>query len=48
MSFFVSVGPNLAKKIPKQDISPLSYTGGKNVHAMFLEPVSLEEVTNIF
>ena len=34
--------------IPKQDISPLSYLGGKNVHTMFLEPVSLEEVTNIF
>ena len=34
--FFVSVGPNLAKKIPKQDISPLSYLGEKMCIQCFL------------
>ena len=48
MSFWYQLGLTLQKKIPKQDISPLSYLGEKNVHTMFLEPVSLEEVTNIF
>ena len=46
--FFVSIGPNLAKKIPEARYFTFVLPRGKSVHTMFLEPVSLEEVTNIF
>ena len=47
MIFFISVGPNLANKIPNQTKSPLSYLGGRLPNTIFLEPVSDEEVEGI-
>ena len=45
--FFVSIGPNLAHKIPNQAQSPLSYLGNRLSNTIFLEPVSEEEVYSI-
>ena len=45
--FFISVGPNLANKIPNQTKSPLSYLGDRLPNTIFLEPVSDEEVEGI-
>ena len=45
--FFVSIGPNLAHKIPNQTQSPLSYQGNRLSNTIFLEPVSEEEVYSI-
>ena len=45
--FFISVGPNLANKIPNQTKSPLSYLGDRLPNTIFLESVSDEEVEGI-
>ena len=45
--FFVSIGSNLAHKIPNQAQSPLSYHGNRLSNTIFLEPVSEEEVYSI-
>ena len=45
--FFVSIGPNLAHKIPNQAQSPFSYLGNRLSNTIFLEPVSEEEVYSI-
>lgn len=46
-NFFVNVGPTLAGKIPNNNVDPLSYMNGRNQHSIFLEPVSVTEVSNI-
>ena len=45
--FFVSIGPNLAHKLPNQAQSPLSYLGNRLSNTIFLEPVTEEEVYSI-
>ena len=43
-NFFISIGPNLANKIPNQTKSPLPYLGDRLPNTIILEPVSDEEV----
>ena len=42
--FFVNIGPNLAKKIPSQSLSPLKYMGQPLVQSMFLSVVTPDEI----
>ena len=45
--FFVNVGPTLAKKIKKQDISPNSYLKNKMINSILLNSVTDLEIINI-
>ena len=45
--FFVSIGPNLAKKIPSQTLSPLKYMGQPWVQSMFLSVVTPDEIHKV-
>ena len=45
--FFVNVGPNLAKKIPKQNISPLQFMSDPLMNSIFLSLVTAEETREI-
>ena len=45
--FFVGIGPNLAKKIPSQNLSPLKYMGQPLLQSMFLSVVTPDEVKKI-
>ena len=45
--FFVNIGPNLAKKIPNQELSPLCFMKNPSVNSMFLYDVTLEEMNKI-
>ena len=45
--FFVNIGPNLAKKIPSQNISPLQFMGDPLVTSIFLPDVTIEEINEI-
>ena len=45
--FFVNVGPTLAKKIKKQDISPNSYLKNKMINSIFLNSVTDLEIINM-
>ena len=41
------MGPSLAKKIPNNNVDPLSYMGNRNTHSILLKQVESEEVSNI-
>ena len=45
--FFVNIGPNLAKKIPSQNLSPLKYMGQPLVQSMFLSVVTPDEIHKV-
>ena len=45
--FFVNIGPNLAKKIPHQTVSPLDLMGRPSVNSIFLSQVTSLEFNNI-
>ena len=45
--FFLNVGPNLAKTIPKMDTDPKFYMGESIKKSLFLEPVTLDEIMKI-
>ena len=45
--FFVGIGPNMAKKIPSQNLSPLKYMGQPLLQSMFLSVVTPDEVHKI-
>ena len=45
--FFINIGPTLAKKIKKQDISPNSYLKNKMINSIFLNSVTDLEIINI-
>ena len=45
--FFVNIGPTLAKKIKKQDISPNSYWKNQMINSIFLNSVTDLEIINI-
>ena len=46
-NFFVNVGPSLAKKIPVNNVNPLSYMGNRNIHCILLKDVETSEVSKI-
>ena len=46
-SFFVNVGPNLAKNIPDDPRSPSTFMKGANINSMLVIPVIEEEVISI-
>ena len=45
--FFVNIGPNLAKKIPSQNLSPLKYMGEPLVQSVFLGVVTPAEIHKV-
>ena len=45
--FFIDVGPNLAKKIPVQTITPEQYLKNQIQSSIFLETVTAKELTDI-
>ena len=45
--FFINIGPTLANKIPKSDISPNYYLKNANVNTLYLELVNKEELVTI-
>ena len=45
--FFVSIGPTLAKPIPKVNESPLSYMGNRLIESIYLEPVTENEINTL-
>ena len=45
--FFVNIGPTLANKIPKTDISPGHYLKNACVGTLYLEPVEKRELVTI-
>ena len=45
--FFVNVGPNLAKKILNQNISPLQFMSDPLMNSIFLSLVTAEETREI-
>ena len=45
--FFLNVGPNLAKTIPKMDTDPWDYMGESIKESLFLEPVTLDKIMKI-
>jgi len=44
--YFVNVGPSLARDIPTNNIDPLSFLRGDFPNSLFLEPVTILEVSN--
>ena len=42
--YFISVGPNLASKIPVSDMNFSNYLGEKSIKSIFLDPVIENEV----
>ena len=45
--FFTGIGPSLAKKIPKQTLSPLNYLGNPIIQSIFLSEVTTNEIDKI-
>ena len=45
--FFVNIGPNLANKIPIQNVSPLQFMDDPTVNSIFLSLVTAEEIREI-
>ena len=45
--FYVNVGPNLCKSLPKHTVSPMSYLKDRNSSSMFVEPTDQTEITEI-
>ena len=46
-SFFINIGPELAKKIPNEPASPSEFLENRNAESMFVQPVAEEEVLEI-
>ena len=46
-SFYTSIGPDLAKKLPNSINDPVSYLSVRNVNSIFLKPVDSQEVKNV-
>ena len=46
--YFIGIGPSLAKKIPKQVNTPLSFMGNQLLNSIFLEHVTVDELDKIF
>ena len=44
--YFVNVGPSLARDIPTNNIDPLSFLQGDFPNSLFLDPVTILEVSN--
>ena len=45
--FFIEIGPNLARKCPRSDKSPMHWMNPENVHSIFLEPVTEDEIIKL-
>ena len=45
--FFVNIGPNLAKKFPIQNVSPLQFMDDPSVNSIFLSLVTAEKIKEI-
>ena len=45
--FFVNIGPNLAAKIPEQNLSPLDFMDQPLLNSIYLSEVTSEEINNI-
>ena len=45
--FFINIGPNLAKKIPGQNMSPVDFMGDPLVNSIFLSQVTHAEISTI-
>ena len=45
--FFINVGPNLAKAIPKINKTPLYSMKNKIIESMYVEPVTIDEITKL-
>ena len=45
--FYVNVGPNLASKIPPQNITPEHYLGNRLIHELLINEVDLKEYEDI-
>ena len=45
--FSVNIGPNLAAKIPEQNLSPLDYMDQPLLNSIYLSEVTSEEISNI-
>ena len=45
--FFINIGPNLAKLIPNQQLSPLHFMGDPIKNSIFLCPVTSSEISEI-
>ena len=43
-SFFVKVGPNLARKIPSSNHNPLNYLKGNYLHSFYFHPVVEDDI----
>ena len=46
MIFFTYIGPNLAKRIPKVDINPLSFMKEALKETLFLSPVTETKINH--
>ena len=46
-SFFVNVGPDLAKNIPHTDKSSTTFLNNRNINSMFINLVTEEEIESI-
>ena len=46
-SIFTGIGPSIAKKIPKQTLSPLNYLGNPIIQSIFLSEVTTNEIDKI-
>ena len=45
--FFINIGPNLAGKIPEQNLSPLDFVDQPLLNSIYLSEVTSEEISNI-
>ena len=45
--FFVNIGPNLAKKFPIQNVSPLQFMDDPSVNSIYLSLVTAEKIKEI-
>jgi len=45
--YFINVGPNLAKKIEKGDVNPVSYIGNAQLCSMYAKPVNEDEILKV-
>ena len=44
--FFINIGPNLAGKIPEQNLSPLDFMDQPLLNGIYLSEVTSEEINN--
>ena len=45
--FYVNVGPNLCKSLPKHNVNPMSYLKQRNSNSMFVVPTNDTEIEEI-